>query len=396
MSDSYSARDLSDYHRFRRLFCRKTELGAGGDGTVYEYEHRRTKKLIAVKVPNNDHVTAAKTSVCLAGEVSNLRILGKHPHIVTMLGCCDDFKPRGPAVMLELCELGDLHSFMDKLSAQQLRRGSKTCRVPENTIWKFLRDMGLAIDVLHNHNIAHGSGYLHRDLKPGNILVKYPDGWATEDGVPVEPTFQLSDFSRMKPYPPQTKEDEDEDAVFCGTPEYAPPLHEQREAKPSGDLWSLGATLQTLALDAYPIQSHESFIAERNKAHRDHPQLADKLEWTQLEWRTSLPTVYRPLSASCAELQETHDFRDSIRNPRRGVYEDRRPYSDALNAWYSALWNKSESERITAAMLVRYQVPGAEAEMAIARDMEAAELCLDEARRIRENVAMRRSGLGRR
>ncbi|CAI9626738.1 unnamed protein product [Alternaria burnsii] len=175
------------------------------------------------------------------------------------------------AIFLPFCELGDLTSYVVKWKSEQRRQRKTIQRISEVTIWKCLHDMVLALDYLHNK--CENYGYTHNDIKPDNILVEIHKSWKMEDGITDEPIFRLTDFARM------TREHPTESAqltCFCGTPEYAPPFNERGALRPSGDIWALGGTLQTLALGVYPIQSHEAFSDSRRSQEKLVPLLIDK------------------------------------------------------------------------------------------------------------------------
>jgi len=92
----------------------------------------------------------------------------------------------------------------------------------------------VALHVLRGLSVAHGQQIIHRDIKPGNIMV-------STDG-----TIKLSDFGLARIAVPSTMTTE---GMLVGTPAYIAPeqiLGEQPDAR--ADLFSLGATvIETLS-----------------------------------------------------------------------------------------------------------------------------------------------------
>ncbi|WP_203236885.1 serine/threonine-protein kinase [Nocardia panacis] len=88
---------------------------------------------------------------------------------------------------------------------------------------------------------AHAAGIVHRDIKPGNILVA--------DRGPAVGMAKLSDFGISRGAGDLSEEPDD---VITGTPAYLPP-EVARGAQPTraGDVFSLGATLYT-AIEGHP------------------------------------------------------------------------------------------------------------------------------------------------
>lgn len=385
MNSPFNTDELEDYAKFRRLFSQTGWLGEGGDGTVYAYQHKYSKALIAVKTPiaYDTPYHASQAAKRIKEEIENLTILSQHEHIAGMLAWSHNHLPASPAIFLPFCQLGDLLTYVADYKEQQLHHSAPIIRTSEVTIWKCLRDMALALDYLHSMN--DDFGYVHNDIKPDNILVEFPKGWNPKNGIPDEPVFRLTDFARMTRYPLLEGEKPNKD--FLGTPEYSPPLAEQRNQCPSSDIWALGAILQTLALRMYPVQSRESFIESRLKAYKPAPILEDDSAWKRVHWRVLIPTVYRPLDATQEELEKNHDVRRS--NPTDSVDAHRvwkhRPYSRTLNIWYKSMWDREEEKRITAKQLVEWCVPIVAKYIRVARNTEKAEECFEKAKMSRGN-----------
>jgi serine/threonine protein kinase len=362
--------DIRDIDNFHRLFAKDKVLGEGADGMVCSYTHTTSNCVVAVKIPVEN--PKRNMTKALLGEMKKMELLGDHPNIVTMLASFASHvvsgPSRGPALFLPFFPLGDLSSYAFSLHRQQIKEDMPQ-RIPEVTVWKFFKDLSLGLNFLHNENNLR---FVHNDLKPDNILVASPNNWDLKNGIPAEPTFQISDFGRLAQCPGTDR--------WSGTCEYAPPLSEQRgPVKPSADIWSLGATIQWFLFDEHPTQSREAFIASRKKQGLDYPDIYNENAWKDQYWRELRPTVYRPLDVYENELKKKYDAWGKFP-------EDFEPYSTPLNAWYSALWNQNESERITSATLVEHLVPWTDSMIAIKKETELADLCFQKAQKIRVAV----------
>ncbi|KAJ4318633.1 hypothetical protein N0V94_004338 [Neodidymelliopsis sp. IMI 364377] len=309
------------YEVFHEVWVQEGLLGEGGDGAVYLYRKRQeSRKCIAVKLPSANSPSARNT---LLREIKNLRMVGRHDHILEMGHASLDWQPHGPAIFLPLCDLGDLISYRDFWCGQQALKGEPQ-RVSEITMWKLFRDMALASHHLHNELDVR---YVHNDFKPANILVATP---LTHTGItlPEEPVFRLADFARLTPWPTPTGQPS---RGFNGTPEYAPPKVEQlAPVHNSVDIWGLGATLQFMALGINPIQSRMAFIRSRKAQRKPHPEVDEQEKWASEYWRKQVPTVFRPIHVPLAKLRKQHDLVFSI--------PDYEPYGAQLGYYYAQLW----------------------------------------------------------
>jgi eukaryotic-like serine/threonine-protein kinase len=105
---------------------------------------------------------------------------------------------------------------------------------------------------------AHAAGILHRDVKPGNVLLA-PDGRA------VLTDFGIATF--------EGDERLTQAGMVMGTPEFTPPERIRGEpATPSSDLWSLGATLYAAVQGRGPYAARGDPITTMNAVlHEDAP-----------------------------------------------------------------------------------------------------------------------------
>ncbi|CAM9990607.1 unnamed protein product, partial [Heterosigma akashiwo] len=159
------------------------------------------------------------------------------PNVVAFHDAYANKKKEKVAVVLELCSNGSL---------QDILSNEKVNRIPEAQL------AVVAYDVLSGIEFIHHRGLLHRDIKPGNILLTIRDG---------RPTAKVADFGLVKDFgQPHALAHagpgrlEGTTRTFIGTPVYMSP--ERLQGQPYGypsDVWSVGLTLLTCALGRYPV-----------------------------------------------------------------------------------------------------------------------------------------------
>ncbi|WP_193608866.1 serine/threonine-protein kinase [Nocardioides lijunqiniae] len=135
---------------------------------------------------------------------------------------------------------------------------------------------------------AHALGTVHRDVKPGNVLVGEGD------------TAKISDFGIAR----SAGDDKlTQTGLMTGTPAYfAPELARGSDATPASDVWGLGATLFAAVEghSPYPSQSNPlALMALIAHEAPPAPQAAGPLRRPILQMMDTDPAV-RPTMADCA------------------------------------------------------------------------------------------------
>jgi serine/threonine-protein kinase len=195
-------------------------LGAGGMGTVYRARDTRTDRLVALKVLKSDVAEDPDLERRFQLEADALRRL-HHPNIVGLL----DYGADDNVTYIAM-EIVDGESL-----AQRLRRGG---RLDENET----RRIGVA--VASALEAAHAQRIVHRDIKPGNILLG-------EDG-----SVKVSDFgvARVLDETRRTRT-----GTFLGSLAYAAPEAFDRPADERSDLYSLGVVLYECVTGKTPFRA---------------------------------------------------------------------------------------------------------------------------------------------
>ncbi|HOX07086.1 MAG TPA: protein kinase [Planctomycetota bacterium] len=190
-----------------------SKLGQGGMGAVYKARQESMDRLVALKVlpkslaRNEEFITRFLREARAAGRLS-------HPNVVAGIdaGFADGFY----YFAMEYVEGANLGSVLREQGP-----------LPENTAAEYARQVALALD----H--AHGTGIVHRDVKPENILV-------TADGQ-----AKLCDLGLARSSGEDMRVTQAGMAV--GTPYYISPEQAMgREPDARSDIYSLGCTLYHL------------------------------------------------------------------------------------------------------------------------------------------------------
>jgi len=197
------------------------ELARGGMGVVYEARHADLGRPVALKLVL-DHADAEERERFKLEAKAAARL--QHPGIVAIYDVGEDAEGRRFLAM-ELVE-------GESLSARIKRRGP----LPARDAAKLTQQLAKAIHYAHTREI------LHRDLKPGNVLID-------REGTP-----RLTDFGLAK----DLRRDERLTATgdVMGTPAYMPPEQasgQLHRIDRRTDLYGIGATLYHMLTGQAPF-----------------------------------------------------------------------------------------------------------------------------------------------
>ncbi len=222
------------------------KIAAGGMGQVFKAEHRRMKRLAAVKLlpasamDSPDAVRRFYREVEAAAQLS-------HPNIVTAYDASE--------------QDGVHYLAMEYVPGEDLGRIVKQ-HGPLAVAWA----VDYVIQAAQGLEYAHSRGIVHRDVKPGNLLLD------------VEGTIKVLDMGLARLHRPglglpesaSASEITDADRVM-GTVDYMSPeqAEDTRGADGRSDIYSLGCTLYRLLMDKPPYAG--STPMKKLLAHRDAP-----------------------------------------------------------------------------------------------------------------------------
>ncbi len=143
----------------------KKVVGAGGTAKVYEGTFKG--ETVAIKLVYPPELTHEEVTGFLR-EASALEEAGKHENIIKVLGVC--VMPPSIALVLEMCEQGDLNSH--------IRQQSQEGTLDQRQQLELAVDCARGVDFLHNGNDENprlNGPIIHNDLKSFNVLVRAND-----------------------------------------------------------------------------------------------------------------------------------------------------------------------------------------------------------------------------
>jgi tetratricopeptide (TPR) repeat protein/TolB-like protein/tRNA A-37 threonylcarbamoyl transferase component Bud32 len=238
------------------------EIGRGGMGVIYRARQRHSRRIVALKRILAYHSDSRETLVRFRREAEAAASLD-HPNILPIyeVGESEDGLPFFTMKFAGGGSLLESHAALHRDPRRSVALMAKVARAVQ---------------------YAHGQGILHRDLKPGNILL---DG----RGEPLVSDFGLAKWLDVSSDLTRT-------LTIFGTPGYIAPEQASGSAaglNPTSDIYSIGAILFDLFAGRPPFLGEHALAVIKQAADKPAPKL-----------RTLVPSTDRDLETICAKCLE--------------------------------------------------------------------------------------------
>jgi serine/threonine protein kinase len=263
------------------------ELGKGGMGEVYRARDTRLNREVAVKVLPEHIAHDPDIQERFSREARTVSSLN-HPHI---------------CILHDVGEHEGLHYLIMELVdgvtlSEKLRKGP----LPIDEVIKYGAQIADALDR------AHRAGVIHRDLKPGNVMI-------TKSGA------KLMDFGLARATRPVTNQDATvamsrealtAEGAIVGTFQYmAPEQLEGQEVDQRSDLWALGCVLYEMATGQRAFEGATQASLIGSIMHQQPEPVSMRVELTP-------PELDRLIGACLAKdrddrVQSAHDIKLQLR-----------------------------------------------------------------------------------
>ncbi len=245
------------------------KLGQGGMGVVFKARHRRLGRVGALKILPPSFARDRQAVMRFRREVEAAGRL-KHPNVVAAVDADED---RGVHFLV-----------MDFVAGRDLDRV-----VRERGLMPVAQAIDCMIQAARGLEAAHAEGIVHRDIKPGNLML---DSAGT---VRVLDLGLARLVDAANPFGKTAGARLTESGMYMGTVDYMAPeqAEDSHRVDHRADIYSLGCTLYYLLTGREPFEG--ATILKRLMAHVERP--APSLRVKRPEVPANLEAVYQKMMA---------------------------------------------------------------------------------------------------
>ncbi|KAH6761330.1 kinase with adenine nucleotide alpha hydrolases-like domain-containing protein [Perilla frutescens var. hirtella] len=267
--DRYRKYTIEEIEVATNNFSGSMKIGEGGYGPVYKGKLDHTA--VAIKVLRPD---AAQGRKQFQQEVEVLTCM-RHPNMVLLMGACPEYG----CLVYEYMNNGSLEDC--------LYRKGNTPPIPWGIRFKIAADIATGLLFLHQ---AKPEPLVHRDLKPGNILLDH------------HYTCKISDVGLARLVPPAIADSVTQYHMTsaAGTFCYIDPEYQQTgKLGTKSDIYSLGVILLQIITARPPMG-----LTHHVERAIDQGTFADLLDPTVPDWPVEEALGFAKLALKCTELRK--------------------------------------------------------------------------------------------
>lgn len=226
-----------------------SQLGGGSMGFVYRATDRNLNAPVVIKTPTLARLENAGFRRRFTQE-SQFLVSLRHPHVITIMDVGEE--DGIPFFVMQFVGGGSLED--------KQRRQGKRMPMSRSSLRHWLPQIAAALDFIH------AQGYVHRDIKPGNILFD------------THRNPYLSDFGLSKLLTAEAETDSGQTAAgaVVGTPNYvAPEIVLGREFDGQADQYSLAITVFEVLTGKAPFEGPSASATMVNQVSQKAPNPAE-------------------------------------------------------------------------------------------------------------------------
>ena len=273
------------------------KLGAGGMGVVFKAKHRRLGRVVALKILPPSFARDRELLLRFRREVDAAARL-KHPNVIAAVDADED---RGVHFLA-----------MDYVDGRDLER-----LVSDRGPLPVGQALDCVIQAARGLEAAHSAGIIHRDIKPGNLML---DGSGT---VRVLDLGLARFVEASNPFNQATGRSLTQAGSYMGTVDYMAPeqAEDSRRVDGRADIYSLGCTLYFLLTGKPPFDAPN--VLKALMAHQERP--APSLQAARRDVPEALEEIYQAMMA-----KKPRDRPSSMAEVVRRLEASRVPWKEAM------------------------------------------------------------------
>jgi serine/threonine protein kinase len=198
-------------------------LGSGGMGTVWRARDRLLDRPVAAKVVTTGWGRSASQRTFRERSLREAQATARinHPNVVRVYDYVEDDDRLW--IVMELLDARSLDTILDEDGPLSPHAAA-----------------AVAVQIVRALGVVHAHGVIHRDVKPGNVLIE-------RDGHAVLTDFGIAALEGVSGLTGT--------GAILGSPEFmAPERIESEHPGPASDLWSLGVTVCAAVTGASPFR----------------------------------------------------------------------------------------------------------------------------------------------